>query len=91
MEVRYKFIVIFFQFPREAINIFVLWCSILSAEFMRASIHDAGDVDLVIISETKASISNLMNGKDEVSKIIVHNTLKIFVFLVFWFYLLLFS
>ncbi|XP_022926602.1 vacuolar protein sorting-associated protein 54, chloroplastic-like [Cucurbita moschata] len=40
--------------------------SILSAEFMRASIHDAGDVDLVIISETKASISNLMNGKDEV-------------------------
>ncbi|KAA0052432.1 vacuolar protein sorting-associated protein 54 [Cucumis melo var. makuwa] len=40
--------------------------SILSAEFMRASIHDAGDVDIVIITETKAWASNLMNGKDEV-------------------------
>ncbi|CAK9321316.1 unnamed protein product [Citrullus colocynthis] len=40
--------------------------SILSAEFMRASIHDAGDVDIVIITETKARASNLMNGKDEV-------------------------
>ena len=35
---------------------------------MRASIHDAGDVDIVIITETKAWASNLMNGKDEVSK-----------------------
>lgn len=35
---------------------------------MRASFHDAGDVDLVIIFETKARASNLMNGKDEVSK-----------------------
>ncbi|XP_038882116.1 vacuolar protein sorting-associated protein 54, chloroplastic isoform X2 [Benincasa hispida] len=40
--------------------------SILSAEFMRASIHDAGDVDIGIITETKAWASNLMNGKDEV-------------------------
>ncbi|XP_022977577.1 vacuolar protein sorting-associated protein 54, chloroplastic-like isoform X2 [Cucurbita maxima] len=40
--------------------------SILSAEFMRASIHDAGDVDIVITTETRARASNLMNGKDEV-------------------------
>lgn len=71
MDIMYILIIIFLQFPPETINILVLWCSILSAEFMRASIHDAGDVDLIIISETKARASNLMNGKDEVSNILV--------------------
>ena len=68
MDAIYIFIITFLQFPPETIDILVLWCSILSAEFMRASIHDAGDVDIVIITETKARASNLMNGKDEVSK-----------------------
>ncbi|PRQ41589.1 putative vps54-likeVacuolar protein sorting-associated protein [Rosa chinensis] len=38
--------------------------SILSAEFMRASIHDAGDTDSIIISKAKARASILMNGED---------------------------
>lgn len=38
--------------------------SILSAEFMRASIHDAGDTDAIIISRAKARASILMNGED---------------------------
>ncbi|PQQ21179.1 hypothetical protein Pyn_24115 [Prunus yedoensis var. nudiflora] len=38
--------------------------SILSAEFMRASIHDAGDTDVIIISRAQARASVLMNGED---------------------------
>lgn len=41
--------------------------SILSAEFMRASIHDAGDMDAIILSKSKARASLLTNGNgDEV-------------------------
>ncbi|KAG2689589.1 hypothetical protein I3843_09G145100 [Carya illinoinensis] len=39
--------------------------SILSAEFMRASIHDAGDSDVVILSQVKARASIPTNGKDD--------------------------
>lgn len=39
--------------------------SILSAEFMRASIHDAGGSDLVILSQVKARASVPINGKDD--------------------------
>ncbi|KAM1526361.1 hypothetical protein ACFX15_010289 [Malus domestica] len=39
--------------------------SILSAEFMRASIHDAGDTDVIIISRVKVRASSLMNGEGE--------------------------
>lgn len=38
--------------------------SILSAEFLRASIHDAGDTDFGILSNAKASGSIHANGKD---------------------------
>ncbi|XP_062084241.1 vacuolar protein sorting-associated protein 54, chloroplastic [Humulus lupulus] len=38
--------------------------SILSAEFMRASIHDAGEKDFGILSEAKARASISANGKD---------------------------
>ncbi|KAJ4974524.1 hypothetical protein NE237_007698 [Protea cynaroides] len=43
--------------------------SILSAEFMRASIHDTKVVDWVILSEVKAKASNLTNGKDDEVKL----------------------
>ena len=44
--------------------------SILSAEFMRASIHDAGDKDAVILLKAKARASISLNGEDvEVSLI----------------------
>ncbi|KAH9795933.1 vacuolar protein sorting-associated protein 54 [Citrus sinensis] len=39
--------------------------SILSAEFMRAAIHDAGDTDVAIISKAKARASISLNGKDD--------------------------
>ncbi|XVE89373.1 hypothetical protein DITRI_Ditri19aG0196400 [Diplodiscus trichospermus] len=38
--------------------------SILSAEFMRASIHDAGDKDAVILLKAKTRASISLNGKD---------------------------
>ncbi|KAL4386249.1 hypothetical protein GQ457_09G000530 [Hibiscus cannabinus] len=38
--------------------------SILSAEFMRASIHDAGDKDAVILLKAKARASYSLNGED---------------------------
>ncbi|KAJ6293412.1 hypothetical protein OIU78_025401 [Salix suchowensis] len=38
--------------------------SILSAEFMRASIHGAGDKDLLLLSKAKARDSMYMNGID---------------------------
>lgn len=43
---------------------YICSCSILSAEFLRASIHDAGDTDFGILSNAKASGSILANGKD---------------------------
>ncbi|XP_058079336.1 vacuolar protein sorting-associated protein 54, chloroplastic isoform X2 [Magnolia sinica] len=43
--------------------------SILSAEFMRASIHDAKDVDSVILSKLKERASNVINGKDDEVKL----------------------
>ena len=61
MHALYIFIIIFL----------ILMKKVQRTKFMRASIHDAGDVDIVIITETKAWASNLMNGKDEVSKILV--------------------
>uniref|UniRef100_A0A2N9H029 Vacuolar protein sorting-associated protein 54 C-terminal domain-containing protein n=1 Tax=Fagus sylvatica TaxID=28930 RepID=A0A2N9H029_FAGSY len=41
--------------------------SILSAEFMRAAIHDAGNLDAVILSQVKARASIPTNGKDDVN------------------------
>ncbi|KAK6267473.1 hypothetical protein QUC31_011633 [Theobroma cacao] len=38
--------------------------SILSAEFMCASIHDTGDADAVILLKAKARASSSLNGKD---------------------------
>uniref|UniRef100_B9I0U1 Vacuolar protein sorting-associated protein 54 C-terminal domain-containing protein n=1 Tax=Populus trichocarpa TaxID=3694 RepID=B9I0U1_POPTR len=43
--------------------------SILSAEFMRASIHGAGDKDLLFLSKAKARDSIYMNGIDEEVKL----------------------
>lgn len=40
--------------------------SILSAEFIRASLHDAAEKDVIILSRAKARASLPMNGKDEV-------------------------
>ncbi|XP_057546411.1 vacuolar protein sorting-associated protein 54, chloroplastic isoform X2 [Amaranthus tricolor] len=37
--------------------------SILSEEFMRASLHDAGDLDVVIISQAKERASDPSNGR----------------------------
>ncbi|KAF6156833.1 hypothetical protein GIB67_002750 [Kingdonia uniflora] len=39
--------------------------SILSVEFMRASIHDAKDVDSAILSRLKAKATSVTNGKDD--------------------------
>ncbi|XP_038679794.1 vacuolar protein sorting-associated protein 54, chloroplastic-like isoform X1 [Tripterygium wilfordii] len=39
--------------------------SILSVEFMRTSIHEVGDTDVVILSKTKARAIIPMNGKDD--------------------------
>lgn len=41
------------------------FCSILSAEFIRASIHDATERDVVILSKAKARASLPMNGIDD--------------------------
>ncbi|KAF9616654.1 hypothetical protein IFM89_031518 [Coptis chinensis] len=50
--------------------------SILSEEFMHASIHNAKDVDLVILSRLKAAPARVTNGKDddcrEVWSIVTH-------------------
>ncbi|KAL5991994.1 hypothetical protein ACLOJK_012906 [Asimina triloba] len=43
--------------------------SILSAEFMRASIHDAKDVDSVILAKLKVRASNAINGKEDEVKL----------------------
>jgi vacuolar protein sorting-associated protein 54 len=39
--------------------------SILSAEFMRTSIHDAADMDALILSKSKSRSTILINGKDD--------------------------
>lgn len=39
--------------------------SILSAEFMRASVHDVGDMDLIILSKVKARASVSVNGAED--------------------------
>lgn len=39
-------------------------CSILSAEFLRVSINDAGDKDAAILSKAKARMASLGNGED---------------------------
>ncbi|XP_065847801.1 vacuolar protein sorting-associated protein 54, chloroplastic isoform X2 [Euphorbia lathyris] len=43
--------------------------SVLSAEFMRAAIHDAGDIDVVILSRAKAKASIPSNGIDDEVKL----------------------
>lgn len=40
--------------------------SILSAEFLRAALHDTEDVDMIILSKAKARASGAMDGRDEV-------------------------
>ncbi|KAF7851424.1 hypothetical protein BT93_L3965 [Corymbia citriodora subsp. variegata] len=39
--------------------------SILSAEFMRASVHDVGDMDVIILSKVKARASVSVNGAED--------------------------
>lgn len=51
--------------PQFIIPYYIYFCSILSAEFMRAAIHDAGDTDVAIISKAKARASISLNGKDD--------------------------
>lgn len=43
--------------------------SILSAEFIRASLHDAAESDVIILSKAKSRASLLMNGKDDEAKL----------------------
>nr|XP_027189277.1 vacuolar protein sorting-associated protein 54, chloroplastic isoform X2 [Cicer arietinum] len=43
--------------------------SILSAEFIRASLHDAAESDVIILSKAKARASLPMNGKDDEVKL----------------------
>ncbi|GLU17466.1 hypothetical protein SLE2022_338320 [Rubroshorea leprosula] len=43
--------------------------SILSSEFMRASIHETGDTDSIILSKAKARASITANGKDDEVKL----------------------
>jgi vacuolar protein sorting-associated protein 54 len=50
---------------RSTVTDYIYSCSILSAEFMRASIHDAGGSDVVILSQVKARASVPINGKDD--------------------------
>jgi len=46
-------------------NVLFYFCSILSAEFIRASLHDAAESDVIILSKAKARASLPMNGKDD--------------------------
>ena len=46
-------------------NVLFYFCSILSAEFIRASLHDAAESDVIILSKAKSRASLLMNGKDD--------------------------
>ncbi|XP_061356195.1 vacuolar protein sorting-associated protein 54, chloroplastic isoform X2 [Gastrolobium bilobum] len=43
--------------------------SILTAEFIRASLHDAQETDVIILSKAKARASLPMNGKDDEVKL----------------------
>jgi len=46
--------------------------SILSAEFIRASLQDAAEKDGIILSKAKASVSLPMNGKDDEVRLCLH-------------------
>nr|KYP37688.1 Vacuolar protein sorting-associated protein 54 [Cajanus cajan] len=46
-------------------NVLYYFDSILSAEFIRASLHDAAEKDSIILSKAKARASLPMNGKDD--------------------------
>lgn len=46
------------------------FCSILSAEFIRASLHDAAETDVLILSKAKARASLPMNGKDDEVRVV---------------------
>ncbi|CAN1226101.1 Vacuolar protein sorting-associated protein 54, chloroplastic [Linum grandiflorum] len=43
--------------------------SILSAEFLRASIHDTGETDIIILSTAKSKAASLTNGRVEEVKL----------------------
>ncbi|CAN1809888.1 Vacuolar protein sorting-associated protein 54, chloroplastic [Linum perenne] len=43
--------------------------SILSTEFLRASIHDTGETDIIILSKAKSRATSLTNGKVEEVKL----------------------
>lgn len=43
----------------------ISFCSILSAEFLRAAIRDAKVVDSMILSKLRTRASDLMNGVDD--------------------------
>ena len=65
---------------RSTVTDYIYSCSILSAEFMRASIRDAGGSDVVILSQVKARASIPINGKDDdVSSVAcIYNIFKFF-------------
>lgn len=46
--------------------------SILSAEFIRASLQDAAEKDGIILSKAKAKASLPMNGKDDEVRLCLH-------------------
>lgn len=46
-------------------NVLYYFGSILSAEFIRASLNDAAEKDVIILSKAKARASLPMNGKDD--------------------------
>jgi len=46
-------------------NVLYYFGSILSAEFIRASLQDAAEKDGIILSKAKARASLPMNGKDD--------------------------
>jgi hypothetical protein len=46
-------------------NVLFYFCSILSAEFIRSSLTDAAESDVIILSKAKSRASLLMNGKDD--------------------------
>lgn len=50
----------------------IQYCSILSAEFMRTSIHDTGDTDASITSKFKARATIAMNGEGNEVSVILH-------------------
>ncbi|XP_030513778.2 vacuolar protein sorting-associated protein 54, chloroplastic isoform X2 [Rhodamnia argentea] len=51
--------------------------SILSAEFMRTSVHDVGDMDVIILSKVKARASISVNGAEDEIKFNEEETLNL--------------